>query len=392
MNSGMKAPVYFDYLATTPVDPRVAEAMGACLTMEGTFGNPASRSHRFGWEAEMAVETARQQLAELINADMREIVWTSGATESDNLAIKGVFESALARGIEHPHVITSAIEHKAVLDSCKAIEARGASVTYLAPDVDGLVNPDSVRAAIGPETCLISIMHANNELGTVNPVAAIATIAKDAGVLMHIDAAQSAGKIPLDVRALGADLLSLSAHKFYGPKGIGALYVRRGVASRLQAQTHGGGHERGLRAGTLATHQIVGVGCAAELAKQSLQEEVKRLRELRSVLWDGVSRIDGITLNGSASERLPGALNFSVAGVEGEALMLSLPEFALSTGSACNSASMEPSFVLRALGLPDALAHSSLRLCVGRFTDAADVQLFVERLSEVVPRLRRVAA
>jgi cysteine desulfurase len=388
-------PVYLDYLSTTPVDPRVAEAMGRCLTLDGTFGNPASRSHRFGWEAEMAVENARQQLAELIGADMREIVWTSGATEADNLALRGVVEAAgeSMPGAQLPHVITSAIEHKAVLDPVKALEERGAATaTYLAPGRDGRVDPAAVEAALQPQTRLISIMHANNEIGTVNDVAAIAEVARRAGVPLHVDAAQSVGKIPLDVNALGVDLLSVSAHKFYGPKGVGALYIRRHPRPRLRAQILGGGHERGYRSGTLATHQIVGLGLAAEIAGDRLAEEGARLTALRQRLWARLSALDGVTLNGHPQQRLPGALNFSVAGVEGEALLLSLSDFALSTGSACTSASLEPSYVLRALGLPDALAHSSLRVSLGRFTSEEDVERFAQRVAEVLPRLRRDSA
>lgn len=392
MNAVVDKPVYLDYLATTPVDPRVAQAMADCLTLEGTFGNAASRSHRYGWEAEMAVENARQQLAQLLNADMREIVWTSGATESDNLALKGVVETALANGVEQPHVITSAIEHKAVLDTCSALEARGATVTYLSPGSDGVIAPAVVAAAMRENTCLVSVMHANNEIGTVNDISGISAITKRADVLLHVDAAQSVGKVPVDVQALGIDLLSLSAHKFYGPKGMGALFVRRGITKRLTAQMHGGGHERGLRAGTLATHQIVGLGHAAELAMAALEHESLRLRQMRDRLWGGLKQFDGISLNGHAEQRLPGALNFSVADVEGEALLLSLPEFALSTGSACTSASLEPSFVLRALGLPDALAHSSLRISFGRFSVEKDADLFLQRLSDVIPRLRRAVA
>lgn len=388
----MNTPVYFDYLATTPVDPAVAEAMGRCLTLDGSFGNPASRSHRFGWEAEMLVETARQELATLLNADLREIVWTSGATESDNLAIKGVAEAAFEAGALTPHIVSSSIEHKAVLDSCRALEARGVAVSYLSPDAEGLIQPEAVRQALRPETCLISIMHANNELGTVNDIASIASVARQAGVPLHVDAAQSVGKIPVDVQALDVDLLSISAHKFYGPKGMGALYLRRHPKVSMTAQIHGGGHERGMRAGTLATHQIVGIGAAARVAAEHLEDESARLLALRERLWSQISSIDGLTLNGHASQRLPGALNFSVSDVEGEALLLSLPEFALSSGSACNSASMEPSYVLRALGLPDALAHSSLRVSLGRFTTEAEVELFSQRLAAVVPRLRRTAA
>lgn len=385
-------PVYFDYLSTTPVDPAVAEVMAACLTMDGCFGNPASRSHRFGWEAEMAVESARQQIASLINADLREIVFTSGATESDNLAIKGVLEARCGASLKGAHVVTSAIEHKAVLDSCAALEGRGVDVTYLRPREDGRIDAEQVREALRADTCLVSIMHANNEIGTVNDIASIAGVTRAAGVPLHVDAAQSVGKIPVDVRALDIDLLSLSAHKFYGPKGIGVLYRRRLDPAEVAEQIHGGGHERGMRSGTLATHQIVGLGKAAELAEAGLAEESARLISLRRRLWDSLQDIPGVTLNGSESERLPGALNISVSDVEGEALLLSLPEFALSTGSACTSASLEPSYVLRALGLPDALAHSSLRVSLGRFSRDEDVELFSRRLHEVVPRLRRSAA
>lgn len=381
-------PVYLDYFATTPVDPQVAEAMGACLTIDGTFGNAASRSHRYGWEAEMAVETARQQLAELLNADVREIVWTSGATESDNLAIKGVVEVARQEGNRQPHVITSLIEHKAVLDSCHALEAQGVEITRLAPDANGLISPEAVAEALRENTCLVSIMHANNEIGTVNDIAGISSYTREAGVPLHVDAAQSVGKIAVDVQALGADLLSVSAHKFYGPKGMGALYCRRGVHHRVAAQIHGGGHERGLRSGTLATHQIVGLGKAAEVAAACLQEEGARLESLRESFLSSLTDLPGVTLNGHRQQRLPGGVNISVADVEGEALLLSLPEFALSTGSACSSASLEPSYVLRALGLPDALAHSSLRISLGRYTSAQDMDLLSARLHEVVPRLR----
>lgn len=385
-------PIYFDYLSTTPVDPAVAEAMAACLTLDGTFGNPASRSHRFGWEAEMAVENARQQIAGLINADLREIAFTSGATESDNLAIKGVIDAAVAAGEDPGHIVTSSIEHKAVLDSCAHLERRGVAVTYVAPAADGRIRPDDVRDALRPDTRLVSIMHANNEIGTINDVGAIADVARAAGVPMHVDAAQSVGKIPVDVDALGIDLLSISAHKFYGPKGIGALYQRRRPRVPVEAQIDGGGHERGLRSGTLPTHQIVGMGKAAEIAAAQLQGEGQRLGDLRERLLKALEDLPGITINGHPRERLPGALNLSVADVEGEALLLSLPEFALSTGSACTSASLEPSYVLKALGLGDALAHSSLRISLGRFTRREDVDFLATRLLEVVPRLRRDAA
>lgn len=387
----MSKPVYLDYLATTPVDPAVANAMLSCLTRDGTFGNPASRSHRYGWEAEMAVETARQEVASLINADLREIVWTSGATESDNLALKGVVEAAREAGNGKPHLVTSAIEHKAVLDSCQYLESQGVAVSYVRPDAQGLISAEAVGAAIQSNTCLVSVMHANNEIGTINDIANIASVCRDAAVPIHVDAAQSVGKIPVDVKALDIDLLSMSAHKFYGPKGIGALYRRRDSDVTVDAQIHGGGHERGLRAGTLPTHQIVGMGRAAELARQGITSEVQRLTGLREELWSLLSDMSGLSMNGHLSQRLPGALNISVSDVEGEALLLSLPEFALSTGSACTSASMQPSYVLSALGLSDALAHSSLRVSLGRFSELEDVQLFSERLHEVVPRLRRAA-
>lgn len=385
----MNRAVYLDYLATTPVDPRVAEVMGNCLTLDGTFGNAASRSHRFGWEAEAAVENARRQVASLIGADLREIVWTSGATEADNLAVKGVVEAARSAGSQRPHVVTSRIEHKAVLDAAAALESSGlAEVTWLDPDGDGRVSADSVRDALRADTCLVSIMHANNEIGTVNDIAAIAAVTRAAGVPLHVDAAQSAGKIPVDVNALDVDLMSLSAHKFYGPKGVGVLFVRRHPRPPLEAQIHGGGHERGYRSGTLATHQAVGMGLAAELAQNELSAETARLRALRCSLWARLAQHAGVTLNGHPHERLPGALNFSVAGVEGEALLLSLSDFALSTGSACTSASLEPSYVLRAIGLPDALAHSSLRVSLGRFTTEQDIEQFAARFAQVVPALR----
>lgn len=385
--------VYLDYLSTTPLDAQVAAAMAECLTVDGTFGNPASRSHRYGWEADMAVETARQQLAALIGADVREIVFTSGATEADNLAIKGVAEGAEHAPEQRPvHIVTAATEHKAVLDSCRALERRGVSVTYVPPDGQGLISPRAVAAALRPETCLVSVMHANNEIGTINDVAAIAEVAHAGGAPLHVDAAQSVGKIPVDVGALDVDLLSISAHKFYGPKGVGALYRRRRNPVQLEAQIHGGGHERGLRSGTLATHQIVGMGKAAQLAMATLADESARLCGLRRRLLAAIADIPGLRLNGHAERRLPGALNISVADVDGEALLLSLPEFALSTGSACTSASLEPSHVLRALGLPDALAHSSLRISLGRFSTAAEVDWFSERLREVVSRLRGGAA
>ena len=381
----MRKPIYLDYLATTPVDPRVVEKMQQCLSMDGIFGNAASRSHIYGWKAEEAVEQARRQVADLIGADPREIVWTSGATESDNLAIKGVAQYHRERG---RHLVTSRTEHKAVLDSCRYLEDEGFEVTYLEPGADGLIAPQAVAAALRPDTILVSIMHANNELGTVNDIAAIGRVTRAAGVLFHCDAAQSAAKLPLDLGQLEVDLMSLSAHKMYGPKGVGVLYVRRQPRVRLQAQMHGGDHERGMRSGTLATHQVVGMGEAARLAAASLQEEIERLTDLRERFWAGISDLGDIQVNGHRQQRLPGALNVAVAGVDGEALLMSLKDLALSTGSACTSASLEPSYVLRAIGLPDELAHSSLRFSFGRFTSPEDVDLAVQQLRHAVTSLR----
>jgi cysteine desulfurase len=382
----MRKPVYLDYLATTPVDPRVADAMQAHLCLDGVFGNPASRSHRYGWEADMAVENARRDVADLIAADPRDIVWTSGATEADNLAIKGVVAG------EPCHIVTSAIEHKAVLDTCAHLEAAGCRITYLNPDREGRIDAAAVAAALEPDTRLVSIMHANNEIGTVNDIAAIAAQTRRSGVLLHVDAAQSAGKLALDVDALGVDLMSLSAHKMYGPKGVGALYVRRRPRVALQAQIHGGGHERGMRAGTLATHQVVGMGTAARLAAAEMAVESERLRRLRERLWTALQRVGSVHLNGAVEARLAGALNVSVEGVEGELLLNALNDLALSTGSACTSASLEPSYVLRAIGVPDALAHSSLRISLGRFTTDEEVDYAADRLCEVIEGLRSAVA
>jgi cysteine desulfurase len=384
----MQKPIYFDYLATTPVDPRVVEKMVHCLSIEGNFGNPASRSHLYGWKAEEAVENARRQVADLIKADPREIVWTSGATESDNLAIKGVAHFYVKKG---KHIVTSKIEHKAVLDTCRQLEREGFEVTYLDPDSKGLISPEAVAAALREDTILVSIMHANNEIGTVNDIAAIGEITRKAGVLFHVDAAQSAGKIEIDMERMKIDLLSMSGHKMYGPKGIGALYVRRKPRVRLEAQMHGGGHERGMRSGTLATHQIVGMGEAAALAREGMAEEAVRLAALRQRFWNGIEDIEEVHLNGDDKHRLPGALNVSIAYVEGESLIMSLKDLAVSSGSACTSASLEPSYVLRALGLNDELAHSSLRFSFGRFTTEADVDAAVVQLRAAVEKLRELS-
>ena len=375
--------VYLDYAATTPVDPRVAQKMSACLLVEGTFGNPASRSHLYGWQAEEAVEEARTQVAALINADPREIVWTSGATESDNLALKGVADGATRR-----HIITSSIEHKAILDTCGYLEGKGFEVTYLRPGADGIVMPDQVAAALRPDTLIVSIMHVNNEIGVVNDIAAIGAVCREAGVLMHSDAAQSAGKLPLDVRAMPVDMLSLSAHKIYGPKGMGALYVRREPPVHLTPLIHGGGHERGMRSGTLATHQIVGMGEAAAIMGRSMVQENARILELRERLWSHLRQVPGTVLHGHPDKRLPGLLNVGFTGIDGETLLLALDDVAVSSGSACTSASVEPSYVLRALGVPDELAHASLRFTAGRFSTAQDIDYAATRVAEVVARLR----
>ena len=384
----MQKPIYFDYLATTPVDPLVVEKMVHCLSMEGNFGNPASRSHLFGWKAEEAVENARRQVADLIKADPREIVWTSGATESDNLAIKGVAHFYQKKG---KHIVTSKIEHKAVLDTCRQLEREGFEVTYLDPDSRGLITPEAVSAALRDDTVLVSIMHANNEIGTINDIAGIGEVTRAAGVLFHVDAAQSAGKVEIDMENMKVDLLSMSGHKMYGPKGIGVLYVRRKPRVRLEAQMHGGGHERGMRSGTLATHQIVGMGEAAAIARESMAEEAERLSALRHRFWDGIKDLEEVHVNGDLEQRLPGALNVSIAFVEGESLIMSLKDLAISSGSACTSASLEPSYVLRALGLNDELAHSSLRFSFGRFTTEEDVDTAVAQLRSAVGKLRELS-
>ncbi len=384
----VQTPIYLDYLSTTPVDPRVIECMTKCLSTEGVFGNPASRSHIFGWKAEEAVENARNQVAELLNADPREIVWTSGATESDNLAIKGAAHFYSKKG---NHIVTSKIEHKAVLDTCRQLEREGFDVTYLEPDALGLTTPDMVRSAIREDTVLVSIMHANNEIGVVNDVAGIGEVCRSSGVLFHVDAAQSAGKIGIDMEQMKIDLLSISAHKMYGPKGVGALYVRRKPRVRLEAQMHGGGHERGMRSGTLATHQLVGFGEAARIAREEMREEADRLINLRKRFWESIDDIPEVYINGDPNERLPGALNVSFAFVEGESLIMSLRDLAISSGSACTSASLEPSYVLRALGLNDEMAHSSLRFSFGRFSTVQEVDYAASAVRHAVEKLRELS-
>jgi len=382
----MKRQIYLDYSATTPVDERVAAKMMECLTFDGNFGNPASRSHSYGWMAEEAVETARQQVAELVNADPREIVWTSGATESNNLAIKGAAHFYHSKG---KHIITSKIEHKAVLDTCRQLEREGFEVTYLDPEPGtGMITPAMVEAALRPDTILVSLMHVNNEIGTITDIAAIGELTRSRKILLHVDAAQSTGKLPIDLANTQVDLMSFCAHKTYGPKGIGALFVRRNPRVRLEAQIHGGGHERGFRSGTLATHQIVGMGEAFRIAREEGAAEQERLMGLRNRLWAGLSGLEQVFINGSMEYRIAGNLNVSFNFVEGESLIMALKDLAVSSGSACTSASLEPSYVLRALGLSDELAHSSIRFTIGRFTTEADIDYVIAHASQAVNRLR----
>jgi cysteine desulfurase len=384
----LQLPIYFDYSSTTPVDPRVAEAMMNCLTMAGNFGNPASRSHAFGWKAESAVEDARQNVADLINADPREIVWTSGATESDNLAIKGLAHFNHKRG---KHIITSKIEHKAVLDTCRQLEREGYEVTYLDPDSEGLITPQQVADTIREDTTVVSLMHVNNEIGVINDIAAIGEICRERKVFFHVDAAQSPGKVPIDVETMKIDVISFCAHKAYGPKGIGALFVRRKPRVRLEAQIHGGGHERGMRSGTLPTHQIVGMGEAFRLAKLEMDKDFKHATVLRDRFLAGVKDMEEVHVNGSFDQRVPHNLNVSFAFVEGESLIMSLKDLAVSSGSACTSASLEPSYVLRALGLSDELAHSSLRFGFGRFSTEEEVDHAVAQVHKAVHKLRELS-
>jgi cysteine desulfurase len=384
----MQVPIYLDYSSTTPVDPRVVDKMVECLSIEGNFGNPASRSHVFGWRAEEAVETARRHVADLLNCDPREIVWTSGATEADNLAIKGVAHFYAKKG---KHIITSKIEHKAVLDSCRQLEREGYEVTYLEPRRDGIITPQQVEEAIRPDTILVSLMHANNEIGVINDIEAIGKITREKGVIFHVDAAQSTGKLEIDLETMQVDLMALTAHKIYGPKGIGALYVRRKPRVRIEPQMHGGGHERGMRSGTLPAHQIVGMGEAYRIAKLEMQEENKRILKLRNRLLDGLKDIEEVYVNGDLEHRVAGNLNVSFNFVEGESLMMALRDLALSSGSACTSASLEPSYVLRALGLNDELAHSSLRISIGRFTTEEDIDHALEKIHDAVAKLRELS-
>ena len=384
----MKDLKYFDYASTTPVDPRVADKMYECLKLDGNFGNPASRSHEFGWKAEEAVERARMQVASLVNADTREIVWTSGATESDNLAIKGAARFYKDRG---NHIITSKIEHKAVLDPCRQLEREGFEVTYLDPNEDGVITLEMLKKHIKDETILVSLMHINNELGSVTDIEEIGNFTRENNIIFHVDAAQSTGKVNIDLSNLNVDLMSFSGHKTYGPKGVGALYVRRKPRVRLEALIHGGGHERGFRSGTLATHQIVGMGEAFKIAQDEMEKDNKLIKKLSDIFYKEISEIEEIFLNGNKKNKVPNITNVSFAYVEGESLIMALQDVAVSSGSACTSASLEPSYVLRALGRPDELAHSSIRFSFGRFTTEEEVRSVAETTKKVVAQLRELS-
>jgi cysteine desulfurase len=384
--NAMKFPVYLDYSATTPVDPRVAEKMIPWLTTN--FGNPASRSHAYGWQAEAAVEEAREHVAALVNCDPKELVWTSGATESINLAVKGAAHFYKDKG---KHLVTVATEHKATLDTMRELEREGYEVTYLPVDDEGMVSLDAFAAALRPDTIVASVMYVNNEIGVIQDIAAMGAICRERGVVFHVDAAQATGKIPVDLAALKVDLMSFSAHKTYGPKGVGALFVRRKPRVRIEAQMHGGGHERGMRSGTLPTHQIVGMGEAFRLAKAEMGEELPRIRRLRDRLWSGLSAIEEVYVNGSMEHRVPHNLNVSFNFVEGESLIMAVKDIAVSSGSACTSASLEPSYVLRALGRSDELAHSSIRFTVGRFTTESEIDFAVELIRRKIDKLRALS-
>jgi len=383
-----KSTIYLDYASTTPVDPRVASKMMEYLTPDGEFGNPASRSHRYGWKADDAVEEARSHVANLVNADPREIVWTSGATEADNLAVKGVARFYKSKG---NHIITSKIEHKAVLDPCRQLEREGFEVTYLEPDEFGIIHASQVEDAIKDTTILVSLMHINNELGTLNDLDAIGKITREAGVFFHVDAAQSTGKVEIDLSKLQVDLMSFSAHKTYGPKGIGALFVRRKPRVRIEALIHGGGHERGMRSGTLAPHQIVGMGEAFRIAKEEMQSDHEKINKYHEKFLKEAMKIEHAYINGDLNNKVPNILNISFNFVEGESLIMGLKDVAVSSGSACTSASLEPSYVLRALGRKDELAHSSIRFSFGRFTKESEVDKTLEILHKVVERLRELS-
>ncbi|MBN9421463.1 MAG: IscS subfamily cysteine desulfurase [Candidatus Accumulibacter sp. 66-26] len=382
----LKLPIYLDYSATTPVDPRVAEKMIPFLVEK--FGNPASRSHSFGWETEAAVEEAREEVAKLVGADAKEIVWTSGATESNNLAIKGAAHFYSGKG---KHLITLKTEHKAVLDTCRELERQGFEVTYLDVKENGLLDLDVFKAALRPDTILASVMFVNNEIGVIQPIAEIGEICREKGIIFHVDAAQATGKVVIDLNTLKVDLMSFSAHKTYGPKGIGALYIRRKPRIRLEAQMHGGGHERGFRSGTLATHQIVGMGEAFRIAREEMAEENARIGKLRDRLLKGLSDIEAVYINGDIEHRVPHNLNISFAYVEGESMLMAIKDLAVSSGSACTSASLEPSYVLRALGREDELAHSSIRFTIGRFNTEEEIDYAIKLLHEKIGKLRELS-
>ena len=383
-----ETPIYLDYASTTPIDDRVAKKMLEYMTTDGMYGNPASRSHSFGWDADEAVSQSRQHVADLINADPREIVWTSGATESDNLAIKGAAHFYKKKG---KHVITIKTEHKAVLDACRQLEREGFEVTYMEPMPNGLIDIEKLKSEIRDDTVLISIMHVNNEIGVIQDIETIGELARSKKIIFHVDAAQSAGKVKIDLEKMKVDLMSFSAHKIYGPKGIGALYVRRKPRVRLEAQIHGGGHERGLRSGTLPTHQIVGMGEAFRIAKEELESDFQKVSQLRNRLWNGLKDIEEVYLNGDFENRYPGIMNISFNYVEGESLIMATKDIAVSSGSACTSASLEPSFVLRAIGRSDELAHSSLRMSIGRFTTEKEIDTTIETVSKAVEKLRALS-
>jgi cysteine desulfurase len=381
----MKLPIYFDYSATTPVDKRVAEKMMQYMTTDGFYGNPASRSHKFGWQAEEAVDIARNQVADLLNADPREIVFTSGATESNNLAIKGAANFYDKKG---KHIITCKTEHKAVLDTCRELERQGYEVTYLDPESNGLIDLNKLAAAMRDDTILVSIMHVNNEIGVIQDIAEIGEMCRARKIIFHVDAAQSVGKIEIDMQQLKVDLMSISAHKFYGPKGMGAMYVSRKPRIRLEAQMHGGGHERGMRSGTLPTHQIVGLGEACRIAKEELAQDRVHVTKMRDRLWAGLNQMEQVFVNGDFDNRYPGNLNVSFNFVEGESLIMALKDLAVSSGSACTSASLEPSYVLRALGLNDEMAHSSIRFSFGRFTTTEEIDYAIALIQKSIGHLR----
>ena len=384
----IKTPIYLDYASTTPIDKRVADKMFEYMTTDGMYGNPASRSHSFGWDADEAVSQSRKHIADLINADPREIVWTSGATESDNLAIKGAAHFYKKKG---KHIITLKTEHKAVLDACRQLEREGFEVTYMEPMSSGLLDLDKLESEIREDTVLISIMHVNNEIGVIQDIETIGELCRSKNIIFHVDAAQSAGKIEIDLQKTKVDLMSFSAHKIYGPKGIGALYVRRKPRVRLEAQIHGGGHERGLRSGTLPTHQIVGMGEAFRIAKEEMNQDFENISKLRNRLWNGVKDMEEVYLNGDFENRYPGIMNISFNYVEGESLIMATKDIAVSSGSACTSASLEPSFVLRAIGRSDELAHSSLRMSIGRFTTEEEIDATINTVKIAVEKLRALS-